>query len=204
VEVQGDRPKDLGEDDAIKAQPRRGLDSDRGVSEDVVVEGVAAESEEDQVPPTGVGGRLGLEDDRDEGADVLDTLGLVVKLRHERVGRVVPDDRGVGHAAARRVGGGGPSVVGGRGDEELLRLGDLAGQCIGRITLALPREGSRTHTGLPLGGRSPGSDEGGGEGGVRTGVVEGRRRRGGEGKGRACALGRLARGREQSSDGGTS
>jgi hypothetical protein len=38
----------------------------------VVIEGVAAESEEDQVPPTGIGGRLGLEDDRNEEADVLD------------------------------------------------------------------------------------------------------------------------------------
>jgi hypothetical protein len=47
VEVQGDRPEDPGEDDAVKAQPRRGLDSNRGINKDVVVEGVAAESEED-------------------------------------------------------------------------------------------------------------------------------------------------------------
>jgi len=31
VEVQGDRPDDPGEDDAVKAQPRWGLDRDRGV-----------------------------------------------------------------------------------------------------------------------------------------------------------------------------
>jgi hypothetical protein len=68
------------------------LDSDRGVNEDVVVEGVAAESKKNQVLPTGVGGRLGLEDDQDEESDVLDTPGLVVKLRHERVGRVMPDE----------------------------------------------------------------------------------------------------------------
>ena len=41
------------------------------------------EGEEDQVPPTGIGGRLRLEDDRDKELDVLDTPGLVVELRHE-------------------------------------------------------------------------------------------------------------------------
>jgi hypothetical protein len=66
VEVEGDRPDDPGEDDAVKGQPRGGLGRDPGIDEDVVVKGVAAEGEEDQVPPTGVGGRLGLEEDRDE------------------------------------------------------------------------------------------------------------------------------------------
>jgi hypothetical protein len=56
VEVDGDRPDDPREDDAVKAQPRGGLGRDRGIDEDVVVKGVAAEGEEDQVPPTGVGG----------------------------------------------------------------------------------------------------------------------------------------------------
>jgi hypothetical protein len=64
--------------------------------------------------------------------------------------------------------------MGGGGDEELSRLGDLAGQCIGRIALTLPHEGSRAHTGLPLAGHSPGSDEGGSEGGVWTGAEKGR------------------------------
>jgi hypothetical protein len=45
VEVQGDRPKDPGEDDVVETKPRRGLDSDRGINKDVVVEGVAMESE---------------------------------------------------------------------------------------------------------------------------------------------------------------
>jgi len=69
----------------------------------VVVEGVAAEGEEDQVPPAGVRGRLRLEDDRDEESDVLDTPGLVVELSDVRVGRVVPDDRGVRRAVTRRA-----------------------------------------------------------------------------------------------------
>ena len=71
---------------------------------------------------------------------------LIVKLYHERVGWIVPDDRGVGHAGTRRAGGGRPDVVRGRDDEQLLRLGDLASQGIGRIALALPSEGSLPHT----------------------------------------------------------
>jgi hypothetical protein len=90
VEVQRDRPQDPGEDDAVETKPRRRLDGDRGVNKDVVVEGVAAKSEKNQIPPAGVGGRLRLEDDRDEEANVLDPPGLVVKLSHERVSRIVP------------------------------------------------------------------------------------------------------------------
>jgi hypothetical protein len=56
VEVEGDRPQDPGEDDAIQTEPRRGLDSGRSVEEDVVVEGVAAKSENHEVPPASVGG----------------------------------------------------------------------------------------------------------------------------------------------------
>ena len=48
--------------------------------------------------------------------------------------------------------------------DELLRLGDLVGQCIGRITLA--------HTGLAFRSSSPSRDKGGGEGGVSTRDVE--------------------------------
>jgi hypothetical protein len=66
MEVEGDHLDDPGEHDAIKAQPRGGLGRDRGIDEDVVIEGVATEGEEDQVPPTGISGRLGLEDDWDE------------------------------------------------------------------------------------------------------------------------------------------
>jgi hypothetical protein len=54
-----------------------------------------------QIPPTGVGGRLRLEDDRDEEANVLDPPSLVVKLGHERIGWVVPQDGGVGKTATR-------------------------------------------------------------------------------------------------------
>ena len=37
VEVQGDRSENPGEDHTVKAQPRGGLDNDRGVDEDVVI-----------------------------------------------------------------------------------------------------------------------------------------------------------------------
>jgi hypothetical protein len=71
VEVQRDRPQDPGEDDAVETEPRRRLDGDRGLDEDVVVEGIAAKGEKHQIPPPGVGGRLRLEDDRDEKTNVL-------------------------------------------------------------------------------------------------------------------------------------
>ena len=71
-----------------------GLDLPHGVEEDVVVEGVAAEGEEDQVPLVSVGGGLELEDDRDEEANVLDAPGLVVELHHVGVSRIMLDDRG--------------------------------------------------------------------------------------------------------------
>jgi hypothetical protein len=101
MEVQRDRSQDPGENDAVETEPRRGLDGDRGVDEDVIVEGVAAKGENHQIPPTGVGGRLRLEDDRDEEANVLDPPSLVVKLGHERIGWVVPQDGGVGETATR-------------------------------------------------------------------------------------------------------
>ena len=114
MEVQGDRPQDLGEDDVVEAQPRGDRDRAHDVEEDIVVEGVAAEGEEDQVPPPGVGRRLRLEDDRDQEPDVLDPSSRVVKLGHERVGRVVPEDHGVRHAGTGRSRGRGPNVGRGR------------------------------------------------------------------------------------------
>ena len=55
----------------------------------MVVEGVAAEDEQDLVPSASVGGRR-VEEDGDQGPDVLDTGGLEVELGDHRVGRVVP------------------------------------------------------------------------------------------------------------------
>jgi hypothetical protein len=134
----------------------------------VVVEGVAAKGEKHKVPPAGVGGRLRLEDDRNEETNVLDPPGLVVKLSHERVSRIVPEGGRMGRAAARRGRGVGSNVPwGGRG-EEVLRLGDLAGQDIGRVALTFPREGCSANASLPLRGGSPSRDESGCEGGIRA------------------------------------
>jgi hypothetical protein len=60
---------------------------------------------------------------------------------------------------ARRAREGGPSVVVGRRDEELLCLGDLMGQRISSILLVLPSEGSCADMGLALYGRCPGGGE---------------------------------------------
>ena len=106
----------------------------------MVVEGVVAEGEEDQVPPASVGGRLGLEDDRDEEAYVLDAPCLVVELHLVGLGRIVPDDRS-------RSRGRGPDVRRGRKAEELLGVADLVGQVVGRVALALPSESGLTHAG---------------------------------------------------------
>jgi hypothetical protein len=130
-----------------------------------------------------------------------------VKLSHERVGRVVPEDGGVGSATSRRGGGSGPNI--GRRGEEVLRLGDLAGQSIGRIALPLPHECSGAHTGLPLRGSSPGSGESGGESGVGTVDGSGVRRWSGKEEGRALRsdprtpMLRTSRRGESSSKGGS-
>jgi hypothetical protein len=56
--------------------------------------------------------------------------------------------------------------------EELLRLGELAGQRIGRSALALPSEGGRTDPCVAIHSGSPSSDKGVGEDGVETRCVE--------------------------------
>jgi hypothetical protein len=108
VEVDRDRAEDPGKHDAVQTQPRRSLDQGRRLVEDVVVEGVAAKSEDHQIPPPSVRGRLGVENDRDEKPDVLDTAGLVVELRDEGVSRVMTESRGGGGEVSRRAGRGAP------------------------------------------------------------------------------------------------
>ena len=78
-------------------------------------------------------------------------------------------------------------------DEELLRLGDLTGQNIGRIALPLPGLGRRAQGCLALRGSGPGGDESRCEGGVRwRRCVKRQRRRGGkrslEVRARACGV----------------
>jgi hypothetical protein len=96
VEVDGNRPHDPGEYDAVEADPRGSRRHAGGVAEDVVIQGVAAKGKEEQVPPACVGRRLWLQDDRNHETNVLDTPSLKVELRHERVSRVMPEHRGDG------------------------------------------------------------------------------------------------------------
>ena len=74
----------------------------------------------------------------------------------------------VRHIGTSQSRGRGPDVGRGREAKELLRFGNLAGQGIGRIALALPSEGGLTHAGLALRRHSTSSDGSGDEGGVRT------------------------------------
>jgi hypothetical protein len=79
LEIQGDGPRDPGHDDAVAASPRRVTSTGRSVGEDVAVESVAAKNEK-LVPPSSVGGGVGVEDDSDEGLDVRDPGGLKVEV----------------------------------------------------------------------------------------------------------------------------
>src|SRR6185312_5769206 len=99
LKIQGDGPEDPGHGDAVEAQPRHVPRLDRQVNEDVVVEGVAADGEQDLVPPAAVGGGRGVEEDGDQSPDVLDAGRLEVELGDHGVSRVVPSssssDRGL-------------------------------------------------------------------------------------------------------------
>jgi hypothetical protein len=53
----------------------------------------------------------------------------------------------VRHVGTDRSGRCGPNIGRGRKAKKLLCFGDLASQGIGRITIALPSEGSLTHMG---------------------------------------------------------
>jgi hypothetical protein len=103
LEIQGDGPRDPGHDDAVAASPRRVASTGRSVGEDVTVEGVAAKNEEKLIPPSSVGGGVGVEDDGDQGLDVLDPGGLKVEVG--TMGLSVPP-RGLAPGWSRAVGGG--------------------------------------------------------------------------------------------------
>ena len=68
----------------------------------MVVEGVAAEGEEDLVPPAPVLGGRRVEEDGDQGLDILDAGGLEVKLGDHGIGRVGPGSRTRGRSLVRK------------------------------------------------------------------------------------------------------
>uniref|UniRef100_J3MEI3 CAAX prenyl protease 2/Lysostaphin resistance protein A-like domain-containing protein n=1 Tax=Oryza brachyantha TaxID=4533 RepID=J3MEI3_ORYBR len=130
LEIEGDGRKDPRHDDAV---------------EDVIIEGIAAEGEEDLVSPATVGGGRGVEDDGDRGLDVLDADHLEVELSDHRITRVEAS-RTIGLGRAR--GGDGVGDVDDRrrlGGEkqEVLCLGNTVSQGIGLGALALLGEGGR-------------------------------------------------------------
>jgi hypothetical protein len=64
LEIQGDGPRDPGHDDVVAASPRRIASTGRTIGEDVAVESVAAKNKK-LVPPSSVGGGVGVENDGD-------------------------------------------------------------------------------------------------------------------------------------------
>jgi hypothetical protein len=86
-EVGGDGVEEPGDDDAVHARPRR-IGEVRDVTEDVVLQGEAAEDEEDVAMPLGVVGGLEIKNDRNQILDVLDSSSLAVQVGDGRGLRV--------------------------------------------------------------------------------------------------------------------
>ena len=92
----------------------------------MVINGVALEGEKDGVPPASIDGGVGVEDDRHQGPDVLDTGGL---------GMEIGDDGGL--VIGRRVGVNDRR----RGNpKKKLGLRQLASESISGGALVLPGE----------------------------------------------------------------
>ena len=134
-EVEGEGTEDPRQDDAVDMLPCQGLSRDWDVEEDVVVQGVASESEKDQVPPSPIGGRRGVEDDRDQGLNVLDTSSLEVELGDHQIALSRPGG-GRGWSVSVGVVEGGLPV--GEGEEVVFRLGNTASESVGLGALTVP------------------------------------------------------------------
>jgi hypothetical protein len=145
LEIQGDGPRDPGHDDAIAVSPRWVASTGRSVGEDVAIERVAATNEEKLVPPSSVGGGVGVEYDGDQGLDVQDPGGLKVEVGDHGVVRATRGsstqmERSHGRRLLR-----GCDTLPRRGVEEALRLNDLASKSVSGGTLVLPSEGGHAH-----------------------------------------------------------
>jgi hypothetical protein len=166
LEIQGDGPRDPGHDDAIATSPRRVASTGRSVGEDVAVKRVAAKNEEKLVPPSSVGGGVGIEYDGDQGLDVRDPSGLKVEVGDHGVVRATRGSSTQLERSRRRKLLRGGDALPRRGMEEALRLSDLASKRVSRGTLVLPGEGSHTHALLGGGRCGPGVLQGRSEGAV--------------------------------------
>jgi hypothetical protein len=160
------------------------------VGEDVAVESVAAKNEEKLVPPSSVGGGVGVEDDCDQGLDVRDPGGLKVEVGDHGVVRAARgSSTWLERSRRRRLLRRGDALPH-RGVKEALRLGDPASKSVSNGTLVLPDEGGHTYTLLGGGCRGLGVLQGHSEGTVGGRNGGGTRRQptkeggGGEGSGR--------------------
>jgi hypothetical protein len=144
LEIQGDGPRDPGHDDAIVASPRWVASTGRSVGEDVAVERVAAKNEK-LVPPSSVGGGVGVEYDGDQGLDARDPGVLKVEVGDHGVVRATRgSSTQLERSRGRRLLRGGDTLPR-RGVEEALRLSDLASKSVSGGTLVLPGEGGHAH-----------------------------------------------------------
>jgi hypothetical protein len=128
LEIQGNGPRDLGHDDAVAASPRRVASTGRSVGEDMAVESVAAKNEK-LVPPSSVGGGVGVEYDGDQSLDVRDPGGLKVEVGDHGVVRATRVSSPWERSRRRRLLRGGDTLPR-RGVEEALCLGDLASKSV--------------------------------------------------------------------------
>jgi hypothetical protein len=97
----------------------------RSVGEDVAVESVAAKNEEKLVPPSSVGGGVGVEYDGDQSLDVRDPGSLKVEVGDHGIVRATRVSSPWERSHRRRLLRGGNTLPR-RGVEEALRLDDLA------------------------------------------------------------------------------
>jgi hypothetical protein len=123
LQLDGESPEDPGEDDIV--HPQLGKAKRGAVSENMVVESLALQGEEEQIPSTGVRGG-GVADDRHQGSDVLDTGGLGVEVCDHR-SLIVTDDLSGGGLMRWTT-------------KEELSLGELVSESLQRSTLLLPGE----------------------------------------------------------------
>jgi hypothetical protein len=163
LEIQGDGPRDPGHDDVVAASPRRFASTGGSVGEDMAAESVAAKNEEKLVPPSSVGGGVGVEDDGHQVLDVRDPGGLKVEVGDHGVVRATRGSSTWLEWSRRRRRG---DALPRRGVEKALRLGDVASKSVSGGTLMLPGEGGHTHALLSGGCRALGVLQGRSKGAV--------------------------------------
>jgi hypothetical protein len=78
-EVESDHAEEPGEDNVVHSPPM-GESEGSGIRGDMVVKGITPQRQQDEVAPTGVVAREVVEDDGDQGPNVLDIDGLGMEV----------------------------------------------------------------------------------------------------------------------------